>query len=99
VLFRSGILEHRYAITLDALEQIGLCAFNLYGTLFFFGLVTLITEWKQIHCGAGKKVLYLFTFPLFMFTYLPIALVAIVKKTAWVPVRHTFVMNASEIRR
>jgi cellulose synthase/poly-beta-1,6-N-acetylglucosamine synthase-like glycosyltransferase len=100
VLFMCfGIVEHRYAITLDALEQVGLCAVNLYGTLFFFGLVTLITEWKQIHCDAGKKVLYLFTFPIFMFTYLPIALAAIVKKAAWVPVRHTFVMNASEIRR
>jgi len=95
-----GILAQRYAITVDALTQIGICVFNLYFTLFLFGLITLISEWKQIHCSAGKKVFYLFTFPLFMFTYLPIALAAIVnKKTDWVPVRHTFAMNASEIRR
>ena len=28
---------------------------NAYGLLFLFGGVTLITEWKQIHCSVGKR--------------------------------------------
>ncbi len=94
-----GLAAHKYYIVLGTMTQVGLCALNLYLTLFFFGLITLVTEWKQIHSKTVKKVLYLFTFPLFLLPYLPIALAAIVRKTTWVPVRHTFVMNASEIRR
>jgi cellulose synthase/poly-beta-1,6-N-acetylglucosamine synthase-like glycosyltransferase len=94
-----GLLTAHYAVTLDALSQIGICALNIYATLMFFGIVTLITEWKQIHCSAPKKIFHLFTFPLFMFTYLPIAVAAIYRKITWQPIRHTFVMSTSEIRR
>ncbi len=42
-----------------------------YGTLFCMGLLTTVTEWKQIHCKNYKKILYCFTFPLFLATYVP----------------------------
>ena len=94
-----GLLTAHRMVTLAALEQIGMCAFNIYLSLFFFGTMTLITEWKQIHSSAAKKILYLFTFPVFMFTYLPIAVAAIYRKITWKPIQHTFVMSTSQIRR
>lgn len=38
----------------------------------------------------------MFTFPLFMLTYIPIALVALVKKATWKPIAHTISVDVSE---
>ena len=56
--------------------------------LFFVGLFTVISEWKEIRCEAWKKILYMFTFPLFMATYVPIAMTAMVRKVKWDPIKH-----------
>lgn len=61
---------------------------GMYLTLFFLGILTTITEWKKIHTTPGKKILAIFTFPLFMFTYLPIALCALFAKAEWKPIEH-----------
>ena len=71
---------------------------GIYLSLFFFGLVTTVTEWKQIHCEWKKKLQYLFTFPIFIFTYIPIAVAAIFKKVTWIPISHTIVKNVQQIR-
>lgn len=71
---------------------------SVYCSLFFFGLVTTITEWRRIHCEWYKKICYLFTFPIFIFTYVPIAIVALFKKVTWVPIRHTVVKSVQQIR-
>jgi len=75
-----------------------LCMVQSYGMFFMMGLLTIITEWQRIHCRGSKKILYLFTFPLFMYTYLPISVVALVKKIEWKPIRHNVVRDVSDIR-
>ena len=62
---------------------------NTYGLLFFLGAVTTATQWKKIHAQGWQKVLYTFTFPLFMLTYLPISLCALFQRVEWLPVEHT----------
>ena len=57
-------------------------------SLFVFGACTMFAEWKQIKGAAWKKILYVFTFPLFMLTYIPISLAALVGKVEWKPIRH-----------
>lgn len=57
-------------------------------SLMLFGLVTMITEWDKIKGKAWKKILYILTFPLFMLTYIPISLAALVGKVEWKPIRH-----------
>ena len=57
-------------------------------SLFVFGAFTMFAEWKQIKGAAWKKILYVFTFPLFMLTYIPISLAALVGKVEWKPIRH-----------
>ena len=59
-----------------------------YETLFIVGTVTTITEWKKINLGSFRKILYMFTFPIFMLTYIPISVVAIFKKVTWQPIEH-----------
>ena len=62
---------------------------NFYLGLLLFGILTVISEWKQIQIPAYKKILYVFTFPIFMFTYVPISLAALVRKVEWKPIYHT----------
>ena len=69
-----------------------------YIILFVLGLITTITEWKHIYSPTVKKICYLFTFPLFMFTYIPIAIVALFKKVEWDPIEHTCVTSLTEVR-
>lgn len=69
-----------------------------YISFFIMGLITTITEWNKIYCSARKKIFYLFTFPLFMFTYLPISVVAVFKKINWKPIPHSVVVTTNEIK-
>ena len=61
---------------------------SFYAGLFFYGLLTVCCEWKQIREPGWKKLAYVFTFPLFMFTYIPISLAALVRKVEWKPIYH-----------
>ncbi len=62
--------------------------FGAYLMLFAIGFITMLTERKRIHTSRWKKIKYLFTFPIFLFTYMPISLVAIFKHVEWEPTRH-----------
>ena len=94
-----GLINGEESLFLLAGGEIINCVASIYLSLFFFGIVTTITEWKQIHCSSTKKILYLFTFPIFIFTYLPIAIAALFKKVTWTPIQHTIVRNVQEIRQ
>lgn len=62
---------------------------NMYFTAFVVGMITTITEWKHIRASAYQKVLYSFTFPLFMMTYIPISAAALFCKVEWKPIVHS----------
>ncbi|MBM6896673.1 glycosyltransferase family 2 protein [Pseudoflavonifractor capillosus] len=62
--------------------------FNFYICMLIYGGMTLLVEWKQVNARASRKILYLFTFPLFMLTYIPISLAALVRRVEWKPIRH-----------
>ena len=94
-----GLIQGHDMIVSMALYNVWAALRNIYLSLFFFGMVTTITEWNKIRCDAVKKIVYLFTFPVFMFTYFPIAIATIFKyrEVKWVPINHTFVGNVSEL--
>ena len=82
--------------TAAALMAVARLLMGVYGTLFVLGLITTITEWNAIHTSTGKKVLYALTFPLFMFTYIPISLSALFQKVEWKPIEHR--LSAAQMR-
>lgn len=82
-----------------AARSIALTVGNFYLLLYAFGFITTITEWKKIHTTSKKKILYTFTFPIFMFTYVPISIVALFKKIEWTPIRHSISKSIEEIKR
>ena len=62
---------------------------NFYVGLFCYGMLTVLSEWKHISTSPLRKLGYVFTFPIFMFTYIPISIAALVKKVEWKPIYHT----------
>lgn len=68
-------------------------------TLFAVGAITTATEWKKIHTSAAKKILYAFTFPLFMFTYIPVSFAAIFAKAEWKPIFHNVSAGAEDFEK
>lgn len=61
---------------------------SAYGTMFVIGAVTTVSEWKHLHTTTFKKILYAFTFPIFMLTYIPNAIAALFGKAQWLPIDH-----------
>jgi cellulose synthase/poly-beta-1,6-N-acetylglucosamine synthase-like glycosyltransferase len=82
----------------NVVSSLFMTCFNGYLLLFVIGGITIATEWKQIHCKTFYKIAYLFTFPVFMFTYIPIALAALFKKVEWKPILHKEVKTLAEVR-
>ena len=86
--------QHHLPMLFTALGQ---TLFGFYGMFFMLGVITTITERKQIHCSPVKKILYTFTFPLFMLTYIPISVIALFKKVEWKPISHSVSKTLSDI--
>lgn len=69
-----------------------------YLALFIMGAMTMLTEWKKIKCPLAKRVLYTFTYPLFMMTYIPISIAALFGKVEWKPIAHSASKTLDEVR-
>ncbi len=80
------------------LLSFGESVLNAYLTFLFIGGVTLVSEWRNIRASARKKILYLFTFPAFMSTYIPISLAALFVPVAWKPIAHRDNRGIDELR-
>lgn len=52
------------------------------------GAITVACEWNRIYATKCQKIGYIFTFPLFMMTYIPIAVAALRRKVEWKPIEH-----------
>lgn len=68
-----------------------------YSVMFLMGLVTLISEWKKIHTTAGRKIGFLFLFPIFMYTYIPISVIALFKPVKWEQIHHTRARSLDDV--
>jgi cellulose synthase/poly-beta-1,6-N-acetylglucosamine synthase-like glycosyltransferase len=80
-----------------AVQSLAEMLFHIYLTMFAIGAITVATEWKRIRAAGWKKVLFSFTFPLFMFTYMPIAVSVLFKKVEWKPIEHT--VSAEKLKK
>lgn len=79
-------------------KNIFLSLANCYCVLFLVGLLTTITEWKEIRCSAFKKILYVFTFPVFIFTYVPISIAALFTNVKWKPITHSVAKTVEDMK-
>ncbi|MBE5741188.1 MAG: glycosyltransferase [Clostridiales bacterium] len=92
-----GFCMGSVTVGLFALQSLLMSIVQMLSLMFLIGILICITEWKKIKCPAYKKILYLFTFPLFMATYIPIAVSAMFKKVEWKPIVHTADVSIEEL--
>lgn len=71
---------------------------NTYLLLLALGGITTVTQWRNIHTSPLRKVLYTFTFPLFMMTYIPISFAALFQKVEWKPIEHKVALTLREVQ-
>ena len=69
-----------------------------YLLLFLAGALTTVTQWSHIRAKGWKKILYTFTFPIFMATYVPITIFALFGKVEWKPIEHRAVISIQELK-
>lgn len=77
--------------------NMGMNLLKTYLAMMGLGTYTLATEWKRIHASAGKKLLSIVTFPIFMYTFAPIAVVALAGKVEWKPIKHSCTIRMSQL--
>ncbi len=95
VLAATGVMSTGVAIA-SSVTSVVFCLCNYIVFMFVFGVLTTFVEWDSIRTTTAKKIRYMFTFPFFMLTYIPIALIALVKKAAWKPIRHSISVDVAE---
>ena len=60
----------------------------VYLMLLVFSLMITVSEWKHIRATSFKKIFYAFTFPIYLFSFVPAAFVAMFKKVEWKQTAH-----------
>lgn len=70
-----------------------------YLCLFLMGAVTAFSEWKNIRASSARKLFSIFTYPIYIFTNLPIAICALFAKAEWKPIIHTRSMDLEDVKK
>ena len=97
-----GTLSHGFLATASELDScvVSLITMLVSSYLMFFamGLVTVVVEHRHFHCPKRWRFFTnLFTFPLFMLTYIPINVAALFLKVDWVPTPHNVAMTLDDV--
>ena len=100
--FLIGLLGDGFFVTEAEMEMcLGSVLFSIsymYLTFFIMGLTTTISEIAHIHCTSRARILAnLFTFPLFMFTYIPLTVVALFRDVDWVATPHGVSVSLDQV--
>ena len=71
---------------------------SMYVVFFILALITTISERERIHSNNNKRIISnLFTFPIFMMSYVPMCVIALFKKVEWVPTKHTVAFTLDDV--
>lgn len=69
-----------------------------YLSMLAMGALTMATEWHRIRAAKREKIRSVFTFPLFLFSYAPIAVTAVFRKYEWKPIVHTCAISSAQLQ-
>lgn len=68
-----------------------------YCSFFLVGLLTVLQEWRRIPAKPRWKLFGVITFPLYILSYIPIAVAAPFCKFQWTPVEHTVALRPQDL--
>ena len=100
VILAACLTQPAYLATRIIHETVGFmgsAVWNFYVGLLFYGLITVLSEWRHIDAAPVQKLGYVLTFPIFMFTYTPISIAALVQKVEWKPIYHIATKKINEL--
>lgn len=97
-----GSLSHGFFATQAELDMcVGsliMTFLSMYVTFLILAVITTVSERSHIHAKKRWRVVAnVFTFPLFMMTYIPIAVAALFKKVEWIPTKHDIAVNVDDV--
>lgn len=92
ILCATGIMSAGSALA-SSLSSAVFCILNYCSFMGILGALTVFTEWSNIQARPWQKIAYCITFPLFMLTYIPIAICALFGKAQWKPIPHNVRMS------
>lgn len=96
VLALAGVMSTGVMVASSA-SSVLFCLLSYLGFMFMLGVLTTFVEWDSFRATAAKRIRYMVSFPFFMMTYIPIALVALVKKCSWKPIKHSISVDVKEL--
>lgn len=79
-------------------QAFGSALAGTYGSLFLIGLLTLISEWHRIHGTPRQKIMALFTYPVYMMSFIPIIVTSVFRKFHWPPITHSAAISADTLQ-
>lgn len=77
--------------------SVAMAFINMYVVFFLLAIITTVAEKDHIHASKGCMIKNIFTFPIFMMSYIPITVAALFKKVEWVPTKHTEAVKFEDI--
>ncbi len=66
-------------------------------SILFIGALTVFTQWDRIRATNRQKLIGILALPVFLITFVPIAVCAFFQKAQWTPVEHTVAISAEEL--
>ena len=97
-----GSLSHGFIATQAELDMcvgsLVMTFVSMYVVFFILAVITTISERDHIHAKKRWRVISnLFTFPIFMMSYIPITVAALFKKVEWIPTKHDIAVDVNDV--
>ncbi|MCH3943941.1 MAG: glycosyltransferase family 2 protein [Atopobiaceae bacterium] len=71
---------------------------SMYVVFLLLAIITTVSEREHIHSNNERRVITnIFTFPVFMMSYVPIAVAALFKRVEWIPTKHTISVTLDDV--
>ena len=83
---------------MGVVEALILTLITGYASIFISGALTVAAEHRRIRATKREKLLSLFTYPLYVFSYIPIAIASVFRKPEWKPIAHTVANPVSQLQ-
>lgn len=96
----AGFLCRALLAALDGrlLPTLALSLCTAYLSMAAIGALTAAAEHRRIRASKLQLLRSVLTFPIYMLSFIPIALLAVFKKFEWQPVPHTAAISVSELQ-
>jgi cellulose synthase/poly-beta-1,6-N-acetylglucosamine synthase-like glycosyltransferase len=100
IFYAAAILSHaiQQVPVAEPLLYLGEFVGTCYCMLFLIGCITVCTERDRIYAPRAKVAKYAFTFPLFLFTLLPMIICVPFDKKTWPQITHTRAIGIKEVK-